>query len=225
MFLSWEAQTILGSLLKLDAIEKSIVDVWADESKPIWIPPSRPPLENSRPSTSPATNDFLSQHALLFNKDSSTKGSGERRISRQESRRASGALSRNESGHYWQDTGVITRRESRLGSRPSSRRPSTRDSTIPARRVTISSRTTIVRPGTGGLSVVGKDPKRFTLGFNRESQIVASSNGCMKSRDELLKVAMSRRTKRAYQLAEQTCRYLSKLTTCILQAKVFVICS
>ena len=82
--------------------------------------------------------------------------------------------------------------------------------------MTISSRTTIVRPGTGAVSVVGKDPKRFTLGFNRESQIVSTSDGCMKSRDELLKVAMSRRTKRAYQLAEQTCRYLSNLTICIV---------
>ena len=199
--------------MKLEAIENSIVDVWADESKPIWIPPS----ENSRPSTSPG--DFLSQHTCLFNKESSTKGSGERRISRQESRRTSGALSRNEPGPHWQDSRVIVRRESSLGSRPPSRRPSTRespgrDSMIPTRRVTISSRTTILRPG--GVSVVGNDPKRFTLGFNRESQIVSSSNGCMKSRDELLKVAMSRRTKRAYQLAEQTCRYKFNLTTYIL---------
>ena len=196
--LNW---AIAGSLSKHGAIESSIVEVWADESKPIWIPPS----ENSRPSTSPATF-FLNQESL------SRQGSGERRISRHETRRASGTLSRNEtSGPQWQDSGVISRRESRLGSRPPSRRPSTRDSMIPTRRVTISSRTTIVRPGV--VSYAGKnEPNRFTLGFNRESQIVSSSNGCMKSRDELLKVAMSRRTKRAYQLAEQTCRFVFNRT-------------
>ena len=176
---------------KHEAIEQSICEVWADESKPIWIPPS----ENSRPSTSPAT--FFQKRESLSRQDSN-----ERRSSRHDSRRSSGAasaLSRNESG-------VISRRESRLGSRPTSRRSvTTRDSMTPTRRVTISSRTTIYRPGISRTSE--KEQKRLTLGFNRESQIVESSNGCMKTRDDLLKMAMSRRTKRAYQLAEQTCRF------------------
>ena len=86
----------------LEEIENSIVEVWADESKPVWIPPSI--QEKSRPTTSPA--DFLTNHMRLFKQESvSRQSSGERRISRQESRRASGALSRNESGHIGKTLG------------------------------------------------------------------------------------------------------------------------
>jgi len=49
---------------------------------------------------------------------------------------------------------------------------------------------------------------RLTLGYNRESQMVLE--GARKPRDQLLKAAMSRRTKRAYKLAEQTCRLTAR---------------
>jgi len=49
---------------------------------------------------------------------------------------------------------------------------------------------------------------RLTLGYNRESQMV--SDGATKPREQLLKAAMSRRTKRAYKLAEQTCRLTAR---------------
>ena len=47
---------------------------------------------------------------------------------------------------------------------------------------------------------------RLTLGYNRESQMV--QDGAAKTREQLLKGAMRRRTKRAYKLAEQTCRFV-----------------
>ena len=47
---------------------------------------------------------------------------------------------------------------------------------------------------------------RLTLGYNRESQMI--TDGATKPREQLLKAAMSRRTKRAYKLAEQTCRFV-----------------
>ena len=94
-----------------------------------------------------------------------------------------------------------TMKNPQLGPRPESARPaaSTRTSIFQlqeSKNNFIDRRSTMIHPS-----------RRFTLGYRTESQI--QTDGIMTSRDELLKGAMLRRTKRAYQLAQQTCRLSS----------------
>jgi len=101
------------------------------------------------------------------------------------------------SATYFRKTTV---KKSQLGPRPESARPaaSTRTSIFQFQEFKsnlIERRSTMI------------PNRRFTLGYRTESQI--QTDGMMTSRDELLKGAMMRRTKRAYQLAQQTCRLSS----------------
>ena len=95
-----------------------------------------------------------------------------------------------------------TTTESQLATRPESARPaaSTKTSIFQLQE----SKTSLFEKRLTGSTMPNR---RFTLGYRTESQI--QTDGMMMSRDELLKGAMMRRTKRAYQLAQQTCRLSS----------------
>jgi len=149
----------------------------------VWAEEAKPiwipqTVKDSRPSTSPAT--FPSQNRNTTNT---------RRVSRRESRLESPEAFT----EAFRSEGVSRRVSRRLSSRESRPVPQ-----VPLRRTNVS--------GSRLASSVVQSTlnNRLTLGYNRESQMV--SDGVMTSRDELLRSAMARRTKRAYQLAEQTCR-------------------